>query len=49
MEEVNEQFFSYTARTMYIWWNDDDDEFGIYSGNSLKQHSVGGHVAPFYK
>ena len=43
------------ARTSYIQCNDDDArfvlnqhaEFDLYSARSLKQQSVGRHVAPF--
>ena len=51
----NEQFFSYImARTSYIQWNDGDvrsvldqhAELDFYIASSLKQQSVGRHVAP---
>jgi transposase len=53
----NEQFFSYVmARTSYIQWNDDDvrcvldqhTELDFYSASSLKQQSMGRHVAPLW-
>jgi len=50
-----QQFFSYIMeRTSCIQWNDDDVRFvldqhaylDLYSASSLKQQSVGRHVAP---